>query len=185
MLKEVKDIIQRIADVLKDNDNFSTEIFDEGVGIKVISKDGSTNNYHGYELYLMDEVIKSLNHTLDFEIITDGAVDRFMVTTDANYNLQSYINSTNLQLRSFSTDELQTVYICEKLTDDSRGEFCMLTAYTNGTWTRWDISKAELLYAAVNKLHIEANENGIYWYPKLIEMSGELFDELSENADNV
>ncbi|AQW88903.1 hypothetical protein pEaSNUABM50_00376 [Erwinia phage pEa_SNUABM_50] len=183
MLKEVQDIIQRIADVLKDNNDFSTEIFDEGVGIQVISRNGPANNYHGYELYLMEEVVKSLGHTLDFKIIDGDEFKRFVVTTDANFNLQSYINSTNLKLRSLSTDELQVVYICEKLTDDSRGEFSILTAYTNGTWTRCDITKAELLYAAVNNLPIEANENGIYWYPKLIEMNGVFFDELSEVAN--
>ncbi|SOK58657.1 hypothetical protein [Yersinia phage fHe-Yen9-04] len=183
MLTEVQKIIQRIADTLKDNENFNIEIVDEGVAIQVYSRSGQSTCYHGYELYLMEEVVKSLGSTLEYKIITDNGEEIFVVTTDANFNLQSYINSTNLKLRSFSTDTVNTVFIGEKLTDDSRGEFSILTGYTNGTWTRCDITKSELLYAAVNDLSIEPNESGIFWYPVLINMNGVFFDELSEVAN--
>lgn len=178
MLTEVQDIIKRIEAFLTDNDNFETVIEDDYLTIRVFPRDGEPNIYHGYELFLMEKVVQKLGFTLDFKLDKSEGFERFLVTTDANFNLMSYINSTNQKLRSHQDDLINTIYLTEKLTDDSRGEFTILTGFTNGTWTRCDITKAELLFAAVYDLKITPDESGIFWYADLIEMNNKFFDEI-------
>lgn len=178
MLQEVQDVIKRIEAFLADNDNFETVIEDDYLAIRVFARDGDPTIYHGYELYLMEKVVQKLGFTLDFKLDKSEGVDRFLVTTEANFNLMSYINSTNLMLRSHQDDMVNTVFLTEKLAEDCRGEFTILTGFTNGTWTRCDITKAELLFAAVNDLPITPGETGIFWYADLIAMNNAFFDEV-------
>jgi hypothetical protein len=185
MLNEVQNVIKRIEAFLTDNDNFETVVEDEYLAIRVFPRDGEPAIYHGYELFLMEKVVESLGFTLDFKLAKEDGVDRFMVTTDANYNLMSYINSTNQQLRSHQDDLVNTVFLTEKLSEDGRGEFSILTGFTNGTWTRCDITKAELLFAAVNNLPISTGENGIFWYADLINLNNKLFDEIEATRPSV
>jgi hypothetical protein len=182
MLTEVQEIINNIEAFLEGNDKFETVKEDHGVSIRVFDKSGESTVYHGYELYLMKEVVKALDCTLDFKVVKDGDQDRFVVTTDANYNLVSYINTVNTKLRYLQDDEINMVYLCEKLADDCRGDFSILTGYTIGTWTRCDITKAELLYAAVNELPITQSEGGVFWFADLIGMNNKFFDELETLA---
>jgi hypothetical protein len=178
MLKEVQDIIHRIENHLAAYESFQTVIEEGGISIRVFDDNGESNVYHGYELYLLEQVVHALDCTLDLKVIKDGGAERFVVTTDANYNLMSYINSTNIKLRSFQDDEINTVYLCEKLADESHGNFSILTGYGIGTWSRCDITKSELLYAAVFDLPITQNDSGVFWYNELIEISNKFFDEL-------
>ncbi len=181
MLKEVQDVITRIEAFLADKENFETVIEQDGLVIRVFPRDAEPSVYHGYELHLMEKVVQKLGHTLDFKLQKDDeGIERFIVTTEANFNLMSYIRSTNdiLAASIAQSDELSTVFLCEKLTEDSRGEFTILTGYSNGSWTRCDITKSELLYAATHDLVISQNENGVFWYEDLIAMNNSLFDEL-------
>jgi hypothetical protein len=185
MLKEVQDVIKRIEAFLADNDNFETVIEDDYLAIRVFARDGDPTIYHGYELFLMEKVVQKLGFTLDFKLDKSEGFERFLVTTEANFNLMSYINSTNQMLRSHQDDMINTVYLTEKLSEDSRGEFTILTGFTNGTWTRCDITKAELLFAAVNDLPISTGDTGIFWYADLIAMNNELFDEVEASHNSV
>lgn len=181
MLKEVQDVIKRIEAFLAEKENFETVVEQDGLAIRVFPRDAEPSIYHGYELFLMEKVVQKLGHTLDFKLSKDDeGIERFIVTTEANFNLMSYIRSTNdiLAASCAQSDELSTIFLCEKLTEDSRGEFTILTGYSNGTWTRCDITKAELLYAATHDLAITQNENGIFWYEDLIAMNNSLFDEI-------
>lgn len=182
MLKEVQDLIKRIETFLEGNKNFETVVDEQHISIHVLSRDGESNIYHGYELYLMEKVVSKLNHTLDFKIIKDDGTERFVVTTDANYNIMSFVNSTNKLMKNVcsDSDDVCTVFLCEKITEDSRGEFSILTGFTHGSWTRCDITKAELLYAAVFNLSITLNEQGFYWFQELIDMSNAFFDEIEK-----
>jgi len=177
MFKEVQEVVKRIEAYLADNDNFETVVEDDYVAIRVFPRNGDPAIYHGYELHLLEQVFTKLGFTLDFKVIKDEGFDRFVVTTDATYNLMSYINKTNIALREHQDDVVLAVTLTEKLSEDCRGEYTILTALTNGTWTRCDITKAELLYAAVNDLPISVGETGVFWYPDLIEMNGKFFDE--------
>lgn len=181
MLKEVQDVIKRIEAFLADKENFETVVEEDGLAIRIFPRDAESSVYHGYELFLMEKVVQKLDHTLDFKLTKDDeGVEHFIVTTEANFNLMSYIRSTNEILATISarSDELSTVFLCEKLTEDSRGEFTILTGYSNGTWTRCDITKAELLFAATHDLQIRQNENGVFWFEDLIVMNNSLFDEM-------
>lgn len=181
MLKEVQDVVKRIDAFLAEKENFETVIEEDGLAIRVFPRDAEPSIYHGYELFLMEQVVQKLGNTLDFKLQKDDeGIERFLVTTEANFNLMSYIRQTNEMLAAACTqsDDLSTVFLCEKLTEDSRGEFTILTGYSNGTWTRCDITKAELLYAATHDLPITQNENGVFWYEELITFSHTLFDEL-------
>lgn len=186
MLKEVQDVIKRIEAFLADKDNFETVVEDNYLTIRVFPRNGEPSAYHGYELYLMEKVVATLGHTLDFKLSKDEeGVERFLVTTEANFNLMSYIRKMNDELAEVcrNSDELCTVFVCEKLTEESRGEFTILTGYSNGTWTRCDITKAELLFAATHNIQISPNENGVFWYEDLIQMSNTLFDELENLSE--
>lgn len=185
MLQEVQDVIKRIEAFLADNDNFETVIEDDYLAIRVFTRDGDPTIYHGYELFLMEKVVQKLGFTLDFKLNKSEGFERFMVTTEANYNLMSYINSTNLMLRSKQDDMINTVFLTEKLSENCRGEYTILTGFTNGTWTRYDITKAELLFAAVNELPISTGESGIFWYPDLIEMNNKYFDEIEASKPEI
>lgn len=185
MLKDVQEIIKRIEAFLTDNNNFETVVEDDYLAIRVFPRDGEPTQYHGYELFLMEQVVQKLGATLDFKLAKEDGIDRFLVTTDANFNLMSYIDSTNKMLRSHQDDIVNTVFLTEKLGEDSRGEFTILTGYTNGTWTRCDITKSELLYAAVNNLQITPAETGIFWYEELIKMNNAFFDEIEASLPDV
>lgn len=178
MLKEVQELISKIEDSLQGNPDFETVLSHNGTVITVYSRDAEPSVYHGYELHLLDIVVKHLGNELLFSVVQDGEQKRFMVTTEASYNLTSYINSTNLSLRSLQSDTINTVFLCEQLSSDGRGQFTVLTGYNTGVWSRYDLTKSELIYAAVFGLKIELNENGIYWYPELVEMNRGYCDEL-------
>lgn len=177
MLKEVQNIITRINDILKDNNDFETLIEHNNTVITVHTRDEEPNVYHGYELFLLEKVVNKLGKELIFSIIK-GDTQRFVITTDANYNLSSYINKMNKKLKNIKHDEIGTVFICEKLSPTSHAEFNVLTCYNDGTWKRYDLSKSELLYAAVFDLELECNESGVFWYKDLIEMNNKFYDEL-------
>ena len=187
MLTEVKAIIAKIEEFLAPNENFETVIEDNGLAIRVFRNDNESSVYHGYELYLMEKVVQKLGHTLDFKLHKDEVgLEYFMVTTDANFNLESYIKRTNDELLKVcvDSDELHTIYICEKLNENARGDFCILTGYSNGTWIRCDITKAELLFAATHQIQVSLNDEGVFWYKDLIEMSNTLFDELEASLND-
>lgn len=178
MLQEVQELIKKIEDSLNGNPDFETVVSHGGTVITVHPRNGEPTVYHGYELHLLDVVVKHLGNELLFSVIQDGDAKRFMVTTEASYNLTSYINSTNLSLRELQSDEINTVFLCEQVSSDGRGQFTLLTGYTTGVWSRYDLTKSELIYAAVFGLRTELNENGIYWYPELVEMNRSYCDEL-------
>ena len=184
MLKEVQDVIRRIEAFLERNENFETVVDESFLSIQVFPRNGEPTVYHGYELYLMEMVVLKLGNTLDFKLHKDEeGVERFLVTTDANYNIMSAIRSINNALRDeiSGSDDLSTVFLCEQLTENSRGEFTILTGYSNGMWSRCDITKAEVLYAVTHNLPITRNDNGIFWFQDLIDMSNLLFDELESS----
>lgn len=180
MLKEVQDIIKRIELFLANKDNFETVVEEGGLAISVFPRNAENTLYHGYELYLIEKVVQKLGSTLEFKFVKDDeGVERFIVTTDANFNLESAINTINKSLRNsvMETDELSTVFICEKLTKESHGDYSILTGRMNGSWGRYDITKAEILYAVTHDLNISMDENGIFVYKDLIAMNNQLFDE--------
>lgn len=178
MLEDVQNIIRKIKEVIDTRDDFSAEILEFGVSIKIKSEYSQDVVYHGYELHLMDLTTKKLGNSLDFKIIEDAGNPRFVITTDANFNLMSYINTKNNVLRNNQSDLICVVYISEKLSSDSVGDYSILTGYTNGTWKRYDMAKSEILYAAAHDLEIVQDENGSFWYPELIKINHLYFDEL-------
>ncbi len=178
MLSDVKNVITRIATFLKDNENFETVIDDDGLAINVYPRNGKPGSYHGYELYLIDSVVTKLGGELVLRVNEEEGEHQFTIGTDANYDLVSFVSATNIKLREFQSDEINTVYLTEKLCDTGRGEFAVLTGFTDGTWKRCDITKAELLYAAINDMQIARSDDGVFWFPELIEMNNKFFDEL-------
>ena len=130
--------------------------------------------FHGYELALIELVAEKLGTKLEFSI-KDGD---FFLSINTDYNLVQYCTRKNIDSRKFQDDAVCAVVITEALVDKTKGEYSVSTFFNTGNWIRWDLTRAELFYAAVFDLELKMAEEGYYVFPELIEMNNQYFDQL-------
>lgn len=177
MLDQIQELINQLEEFLSTKEGFSTEKTAKGAILTVVNPNGTTVQYDGYELLLYMLSSRKLGHEIQLNINKDAdGNELFAVQSAANFNLTEYILSENSKTLVYS-DDVHAVVISTQVSE-SAFPYCVSTFFRNGSWLRYDLTMPELLYAAVNKLPLEVQEDGSFAYTKLRDLTKKLRAEL-------
>lgn len=173
MLDTVKRIIKELQAVL-DKNEIAYTVDEAGVDV-LVNHNGNKISYSGYELALYEEAAKQLdkNNKLIFTVNESG----LLITSDAKFDIKSFIEKINTS-KTPLINEIVAVLITEKLTNDSLFDYCLVTVSKHGAWSRYDLTLAELTYAACFDLVPEPSEQGVYLFTELLKKSSDFFDSV-------
>lgn len=179
MLSKIQELIKQIEEFLSDKEGFSTQIKHKGAIINVEMPNGTSIQYDGYELLLYTLATRKLGSDIKLNINKDSNNDEiFAINSGASYNIAEFVLKTNVNTTILDNDILSVVLSTQIANSDF--PYCVTTFTKKGTWQRYDLTLSELLYAAVNGLELEQQEDGSYAYTKLREHSKKLQEELSK-----
>lgn len=177
MLQQIQELISQLEEFLSDKKGFSTEKSNADAILTVTSPNGNTIQYDGYELLLYMLSSRKLGHEIQLNINKDAeGKEVFAVQSDAKFNLNEYVLAENNKTLVYS-DEVHAVVLSSQISG-SAFPYCVTTFFRTGNWLRYDLTMPELLYAAVNKLQLEVQEDGSFAYTKLRELTKSLRAEL-------
>lgn len=175
LLEKVRGIIDAIAAKVDTLEGYEYIVSPAGrIDIQVSNENGQTV-YNGYELALYEEAAQKIdpNATLQFTADEDG----FHISTRTGFDLTSFIQSVNDD-RSNLPEGVAAVLITDRVDPNADFDYCILTVASNGSWSRYDFSHAELVFVAVHGIVPTANENGVFVFAEMIERSRAFFDTL-------
>lgn len=181
MLQQIQELIGQLEEFLKDKKGFSTEVTNEGAILTVQNPNGTSTQYDGYELLLYTLSSRKLGHEIQLNINEDENGKLFAVQSDAKYNLNEFILAENCKDLVFA-DEVHSVVLSAQISG-SAFPYCVTTFFREGNWLRYDITMPELLYAAVNNLKLEVQDDGSFAYTKLRDLTKKLREELAAATD--
>lgn len=167
MLSEVQELTAQIEDFLSDKPGFSTTKSHADAIITVRAPNGTEVQYDGYEVLLYSLASKKLGHGIQLNVNKIEGEEVFVLNSSAHYNLSEYVLKKNREVLVYP-EEIHSVTISAQVSDNPC-PYCVLTLLSTGTWRRHDLSKSELLYAAVFDLPIEEQEDGSFTFTKLRE----------------
>lgn len=177
MLEQIQELITQLEEFLSDKKGFSTEKTNAGAVLVVNSPNGKSTQYDGYELLLYMLSSRKLGFEIQLNINKDENGDEvFAVQSDAKYNLNEFILAENKKTLVYA-DDVHAVVLSSQISN-SAFPYCVTTFFGAGNWLRYDLTMPELLYAAVNKLELEVQEDGSFAYTKLRDLTKKLRAEL-------
>lgn len=177
MLDQIQELINQLEEFLSTKEGFSTEKTAKGAILTVVSPNGSSVQYDGYELLLYMLASRKLGHEIQLNINKDAeGKELFAVQSAANFNLNEFILAENSKTLVYA-DDVHAVVLSSQVAE-SAFPYCVSTFFRNGSWLRYDLTMPELLYAAVNKLPLEVQEDGSFAYTKLRDLTKKLRAEL-------
>jgi hypothetical protein len=182
MLSKIQELIGQIETFLSDKKGFETQVKQSGAIINVVMPNGTSIQYDGYELLLYTLATRKLGSDIKLNINQDqNGDDIFAINSGASYNIAEFVLKTNISTEILDND-VHSVVLCTQVAN-SDFPYSVCTFAKKGTWLRYDLTLSELLYAAVNGLKLEQQQDGAYAYTKLREYSKKLQDELQDAAD--
>lgn len=179
MLEQIQNLSNQIVEFLSDKEGFSTEVSHKGVQLVVTNPNGSTITYDAYELLLYTLAVRKMGSDIELNINTSENNEKvFAINTNANMDVNAKITEINAEIDHIIGDDIRGVFIGTQLTDSAM-PYSVLTMYKNGTWLRYDLTFAELIYAIVHDFKLEEVE-GAYVYKRLRDLANEVRQAIAE-----